>query len=160
MKSENKCFLVGALSFVTGFFFGGKVLVGMINDYKMRMERNLSNMLLFHDWLEFLYSGGSITQYFHRNGYKKILIYGNGYIGQRLFHALEQTDIEVVAVMDQTNSSDSLAEGILIGVDSRIPEIDCVVITPVFYYEEIRHMLQKKTQCPMIAVDTLWKNEP
>lgn len=160
MKNKDKRFLIGAISFATGFFLGGKALVGMINDYKMRMERNLSNMLLFHDWLEFLYSGGSIEQYFHRHGYKKILIYGNGYIGQRLLQALEKTDIDVVAVMDQMNSSDSDAEGILIGVDNRIPDIDCAVITPLSYYDEICHMLQKKTQCPMIAVDALWKNEP
>ena len=89
MKIRGKQFLIGAVSFASGFFLGGKALVRMINDYKMRMERNLSNMQLFHDWLEFLYSGGSIEQYFHKHGYKKILIYGNGYIGQRLFHALE-----------------------------------------------------------------------
>ncbi len=160
MKIRGKQFLIGAVSFASGFFLGGKALVRMINDYKMRMERNLSNMQLFHDWLEFLYSGGSIEQYFHKHGYKKILIYGNGYIGQRLFHALEQTDIDVVAVMDQINSSDSDAEGILIGVDSEMPDIDCAVITPMFYYDQIFHTLQTKTQCPIIAVDMLWKNEP
>lgn len=159
MKNRDKRFLIGAISFAVGFFLGGKALVGMINDFKMRMERNLSNMLLFHDWLEFLYSGGCIEQYFHRHGYKKILIYGNGYVGQRLFHALKQTDIEVVGIMDQMNSSDLDAQEMLIGLDSKIPDIDCVVVTPMFYYNEICQVMQKKTQCPVIAVDVLWKNE-
>lgn len=157
MKNRSIVFLTGMVSFVAGFFLGGKALVEMINNYKIEKERNLSNMLLFHDWIEFLYSGGCVEQYFHRHNYKRILIYGNGYIGQRLYHALEQTDIDVVAIMDKQNVSDVDVEGMLIGVDSDISDIDCVVITPIFYFDEIYNMLRKKTQQPIIAIDALWK---
>ena len=54
MKKGYAICFTGAISFVTGFFLGGKALVGMINDYKRRMERNASNMMLFNDWREFL----------------------------------------------------------------------------------------------------------
>lgn len=158
MKNKGMIFLVGIASFTAGFVFGGKALVGMINDYKRQMERNLSNLLLLNDWMEFLYAGGSIEQYFYEHGYKKILIYGNGYIGQRLYQALERTDINVVAIMDMLNSSDSVTENILIGVDSEMPETDCVVITPVFYFDEIYRMLREKTQQPVISIEELWKN--
>lgn len=157
MKNRYAMCVTGAVSFVTGFFLGGKALVGMINDYKMRMERNSSNMMLLNDWMEFLYAGGSIEQYFQKHGYKRVMIYGNGYIGQRLFQALEGTDIEVAAIMDRANSSDSEAEGILIGVDSEIPEIDCVVVTPVFCFDEIYQMLNGKTGKPVISIDELWQ---
>lgn len=159
MKKGYAICFTGAISFVTGFFLGGKALVGMINDYKRRMERNASNMMLFNDWLEFLYAGGSIEQYFHEHGYKKVMLYGNGYIGQRLFQALEKTDVEVTAIMDQANSSDSDAEGILIGVDSEIPDIDCVVVTPTAYFDEIFHMLRKRTGQPVISVEELWQRQ-
>lgn len=158
MKNRCAICVTGIASFVSGFFLGGKALVGMINDYKRRMERNASNMMLFNDWMEFLYAGGSIGQYFHAHGYKKIMIYGNGYIGQRLFQALEGTDVEVAAIMDQANSSGSDTEGILIGVDSEIPDIDCVVVTPVTYFDEIYHMLREKMGQPIISVEELWQN--
>lgn len=159
MKTRHAMFLTGTMSFATGFFLGGKALVGMINDYKMRMERNSSNMMLLNDWMEFLYAGGSIEQYFRKHGYKRIMIYGNGYIGQRLFQALEETDVEVVAIMDRANSPDSDTEGRLIGVNSEIPEVDCVVITPTIHFDEIYHMLRERMNQPIISIEELWQGQ-
>ena len=156
MKNKGLTSFVGIASFGTGFVFGGKALVSMINDYKRRMERNLSNYQLLNDWMEFLYAGGVIEQYFYDHGYKRILIYGNGDIGQRLYQALERTDINVVAIMDKSHSSKSA--GILIGVNSEMPEVDCIVITPVFYFDEIHHTLREKTQQPVISIEELWKD--
>ena len=152
-KNKIVICLTGALSFGVGFFLGGKILVDMINDYKKRMERNLSNMKLFNDWLEFIYSGGRIEQYFYSHGYKKIMIYGNGYIGKRLGQALSNTDIEVVAVMDKTVSSDK--EELVIGTDSAIPDVDCIVITPVFFYNEIFGVLRERTELPIVSMHTI-----
>lgn len=150
MKKYMTAVLIGVVSFVAGFILGGKMLVSMINDYKKRMERNFSNMMLFNDWLEFLYSGGHVEQYFHKHGYKRIMIYGNGYIGKRLKQALEQTDIEVVAIMDKVTSMDEA--GLIIGVDSEIPDVDCIVITPTFYYDEIFTLLDEKTDIPIASM--------
>lgn len=150
MKEKMIVGLVNTLSFVLGFILGGKMLVSMINDYKRRMKRNLSNMMLFNDWLDFLYSGGKIEQYFYNQGYKRIMIYGNGYIGKRLKQALRQTDIDVIAIMDKVVSSDE--EGLVIDADSAIPDVDCIVITPVFFYDEISAMLGEKTNVPIVSM--------
>ncbi len=150
MKKGIAAGILGIVSFTSGFALGGKALVGMINDYKERMERNLANMMLFNDWLEFLYSGGSVEQYFQDCGYKKIMVYGNGYIGKRLIQALEQTEIDVITVMDKADFSDR--NEMVIGVSEAIPSVDCIVITPVFYYDEISEMLQKKTDIPIISM--------
>lgn len=150
MKKKMIPGLVSIVSFVWGFFLGGKVLVGMVNDYKRRMKRNLSNMMLFNDWLDFLYSGGKIEQYFHNQGYKRIMIYGNGHIGKRLRQALDQTDIEVVAVMDKVIPAE--AKELVIGIDSAVPDIDCIIVTPVFFYDEISAMLEEKTNVPIVSL--------
>lgn len=144
---------VGAVSFAAGFILGGKVLVNLINDYKKRMKRNFSNMTLFSDWLDYLYSGNSIEQYFHNHGYKKVLIYGNGYIGKRLSQALEKTDIEVAAIMDKAASSEDGSD--IIGTDSKMPDVDCVVVTPTFFYDEIYNMLREKTDVPIISMQSV-----
>lgn len=150
MKKGIATGLVGIISFGIGIILGGKMLVSMINDYKKRMERNHSNMMLFNDWLEFIYSGGSIEQYFHNHGYKKIMVYGNGYIGKRLRQALTDTDIDVVAVMDKAASSDGT--DMVIGVDSLIPDVDCIVVTPIFFFDTIYDMLREKTNIPVISI--------
>lgn len=150
MKKYINAVLIGAVSFLTGFIFGGKMLVSMVNDYKKRMDRNLSNMMLLNDWLEFLYSGGRVDQYFYKHGYKRIMIYGNGYIGKRLKQALEQTDIEVIAIMDKVTLKGE--SELIIGVDSEIPDVDCIVITPIFYYDELFIQLKEKTNIPIVSM--------
>lgn len=149
--------LIGIVSFAVGIILGGKMLVGMINDYKTRMQRNLSNMMLFNNWLEFIYSGGSIDQYFYNHGYKKIMIYGNGYIGKRLGQALSDTEVEVVAVMDKAALSDE--NDMVIGVDSSIPDVDCIVVTPVFFFDTIYEMLRVRTEAPVISIQVIIEND-
>lgn len=147
--------LVASLgAFGIGFFLGGKMLVDMINDCITKKNRYFSNMMLFNNWLESIYSRGSIDNYFHNHGYRKIMIYGNGYVGARLFQALSGTDIEVTAVMDKAASSDSLSAEV-IGINSEIPASDCIVVTPIFYYEEIYNMLSKKTDIPIISIQSV-----
>ena len=155
MEKKIMHVLSGIIFGGTGFFLGGKILVNMINDYKMRMERNQSNMMIFNDWLKYIYSGGKVEQYFQNHGYGSIMIYGNGYIGIRLKQALLETDIRIVAVMDKTVSSGE--NDMVIGIDSKIPNVDCIVVTPVFYYKEIHSMLQKRTKIPIVSVSEIWE---
>ena len=81
------------------------------------------------------------------------MIYGNGYIGKRLQQALIQTDIEVAAVMDKAALPNE--DGLVIGLDSKMPDVDCIVITPVYYYDEISGMLRKKTGLPLVTMQML-----
>lgn len=150
MNRKAADFVIAGVSFGTGFFLGGKMLVGMINDYKTRMNRNLFNMLLLNDWLDFIYSGGNVERYFLEHGYHRIMIYGNGYIGARLIQALAGTNVDIAAVMDRTASSGR--NGMVIGTDADIPDADCIVITPIYYYESIYHMLKERTQIPIVSV--------
>lgn len=153
MKKGIIAGVMSIASFTAGFVLGGKILVKMINEYKRRMEHNYSNMILFNDWLEFLYSGGSIEQYFHDNRYKKIMIYGNGYIGKRLKQALTDSEIEVAAVMDRSAVADG--NSMIIGTDSEIPDVDCIVITPIYYYDDIYAMLREKSNVPIASIQAV-----
>lgn len=145
--------LITAGAFGTGFFLGGKMLVSMVNDYKTGMKRSHSNMMLLNDWLCFLYSGGCVETYFCDHGYDKIMIYGNGYIGARLLQAMAGSDTEVVAIMDKVVPTDK--SGIVIGIDAEIPDVDCIVVTPVYYQNEIYSMLREKTDIPIVSIETV-----
>lgn len=150
MNRKMANFMIVAVSFGSGFFLGGKMLVGVINDYKTRMNRNLFNMLLLNDWLDFIYSGGNVERYFLERGYHRIMIYGNGYIGARLIQALAGTNVEIAAVMDRVASGDR--NEMVIGMDADIPDVDCIVITPIYYYESIYHMLKERTEIPIVSI--------
>lgn len=155
MKKGLIVSITGVCSFGIGFFFGGKMLVGMINDSKRGMKRSSANMLVFHDWIEFIYNGGHIDKYLNDNDYSKVMIYGGGYVGRRLKQALENANIEVTAVMDKMNANGQ--DGAMLGVDDKVPDVDCIIITPVSYYDEIYNMLQKRTKIPVISIEKLWR---
>ena len=55
--------------------------------------------------------------------------------------------------MDKVAPSD--ADGLIIGADAEIPESDCIVVTPVFYYEEIYDMLRARTDIPIVSMQTI-----
>lgn len=155
MKKGLVVALTGICSFGIGFFLGGKMLVGMINEYKSGMKRNSANMMVFNNWIEFIYNGGHIDEYLNDNNYSRVMIYGNGYIGKRLKQALEKTSIEVIAVMDKKDSNSQ--GGIILGINDEIPNVDCIIITPIFYYDEIYDMLQKKTKVPVFSIEKLYE---
>lgn len=157
MKKSVRVLLTGLSSFTVGFYLGGKFLAGMVNDNKMRADRNQANMMVLDDWLDYLYSGGRMEDFFIKNAYRKIMIYGNGYIGVRLSQALEKTDIEVVAVMDKAAGNDG--DGQVIGTDADIPEVDCIVVTPVFYYDDICAMLSERTDIPIVSIKDILDKE-
>lgn len=139
--------------FAAGFFLGGKMLVGMINEYKNGMDRNYTNMAVLNQWLSFLYGGGKVSQFFKDHGYNRIMVYGYGHAGKRLCQALEGTGIEVVAIMDK--AAPEAESGKVIGVDSDIPEVDCIVVTPAFYYDEICAFIRSKSEIPIVSMDKL-----
>ena len=153
MKRKTAILLQNIASFGLGFFLGGKALVNMINTYKNRMDRAHTNLMILNEWLEYLYSGGIIEKYFHTHEYTRVMVYGNGYIGKRLVQALSKTDIEVTAVMDKEILAGG-SEG-MIGIDSVIPDSDCIIVTPIFYWDAIYDMLRKRTSIPIISIQTV-----
>ena len=155
MKNRVKSFIVILGTFAGGFFLGSKILVNMINEYKSGMERSSSNMKVFHQWLSFLYSGGQIETYLRERHYSRIMIYGNGYVGKSLLQALEKTDISVAAGMDRNVPVES--DDMIIGTDSIIPDVDAIVVTPVFYFNEICSMLREKTELPIISIEEMFR---
>ncbi len=78
---------------------------------------------------------------------KNIAIYGCGEMGTRLYESLSGTDIQVKFFIDKTagdvpmNIDDMAVYGIDDG--EYLKEIDAIIVTPVFQFEEIVDELQK-----------------
>lgn len=99
--------------------------------------------------------GGSIERYLCEKDYHKIMIYGAGYIGERLIDELEDSQVEIVAAMDRAVV---FADVPVISVNDEIPDVDCIVVTPVFYFEDIYKMLSEKTNIPILSISEIVEN--
>ena len=118
---------------------------------KFRRYYELSNQ-----WLKACYDGYCLDDYFREHGYKRIAIYGMGEFANRLIEALQETDIEVSYGIDK-NMWQAFAEIDIVGMDecNYFGNIDCIVVTPIHIYQEIKETLKEKCNCDIISLEDI-----
>lgn len=146
--------LTGMLGFVGGAFTIGRMVSKTSNEWKKMSDKNLTNMQLFNQWMMVKQSGKNLKDYFERNNYKKIVVYGMSHAGERLIDELKGTDIEVVAGIDRNAKGIFLDVPVLLPED-QIPDADCMVVTPVFFFDEIVDKMSQKLSCPIISLEDI-----
>lgn len=109
------------------------------------------NML--NQWLLLKQEGKSLEKYFTDNGYKSIAIYGMGEMGNRLYDELKNsTAVEIKYAIDK-NAAGTYSELDVIDVDDEMDEVDAVVVSAIFAFDEIEEELSAKTDCPIISLE-------
>lgn len=102
-------------------------------------------------WVKIKQEGKNLSEYFERAGYKKIAIYGMGYIGETLLSELRRTETEVLYGIDQ--NADTLYANInIVSLEEELPEVDVVIITLVDSFEAISEKIHRKIDCPVISI--------
>ncbi len=152
MKKRNVLALIGALGTVAA---GGYYC----NKYRKKYDRcgELMRKLekYYHTlnrWLAKRQEGICLDSYFKENGYESIAIYGYKELGERLYDELKATDVKVEYIIDKA------ADNIYAGVDAYtpddvLPDVDAVVVTASYYFDEIEEMLRDKLACPIFSID-------
>lgn len=146
--------VAGLLGFVAGAFTIGKVIANTSNEWKRNADKFMTHMMLFNQWLIVKQSGKNIRDYFEKNNYKKIVIYGMSYAGERLIDELENSGIEVVAAVDK-NAKALFAKVPVLLPEQDIPQADCMVVTPVYFMNEIVKNMSERVACPIISLEDI-----
>lgn len=120
--------------------------------WKEMSDKHLALMLLFNQWIIVKQSGRDIKEYFRRNGYKKVIIYGMSYAGERLLDDLAGSDVKVVAAIDK-NAKNIFTDVPVIMPEEDVPECDCIVVTAVNCFDEIEKLLSEKVSCPIVSLE-------
>lgn len=154
MKKGNVISTV--MSAAAGTLIGGAAIgskcnktVNVLKDKKKKMD---SYYFLFNQWLIVRQEGKTLAEYFEKNNYKTIAIYGMKEFGERLYDELKDSGITVKYIIDKN------AEAIYADVDIVTPEdtlepVDAIIVTAVYYFDEIEEMLYEKTDCPVISLE-------
>ena len=155
MKKEVISALTGALLGATaGISYALKEQIKEQADLKEISDKNFALMLLFEHWLKIKLEGRQIVDYFYNNGISDIAIYGMGYAGERLYDELKDTDVDIVYAIDQ-NADKIFTKIKTVSPEGELPQVGAIIVTPVFYYEEIKEMLQRKMRCPIISLEDI-----
>ena len=137
-----------------GFAVAGNTIGKNADKYRVMSNKHLSLFLLMNDWLMVKQEGKSITEYFVKNSYKSIAVYGLSYVGERVLDELKDSGIEVKYGIDQ--NAESIFSDIEVYLpEDELPEVDAIIVTPVYFFDEIYEMLSDKVRCPIISMQDI-----
>lgn len=108
------------------------------------------NML--NQWLTLKQEGKNLSEYFKNNEYKTIAIYGMGEMGNRLYDELKDTDIQIKYAVDKDAAS-TYSELDVIEPDDDFSEVDVMVVTATFAFDEIEGKISNKVDFPIVSLE-------
>ena len=126
---------------------------------ELRKAKNLSDkhlmlFLLMNEWVKVKQRNRSIVEQLKKRGYRKVVVYGMSYVGQRLCDELSGSDIEIVGCVDQKGGG--IYRGNDITTSENIPkDADVIIVTPIFYFDEIKHNLDSKTAADIVSLEEI-----
>ena len=95
-----------------------------------------------------------MIEYFKKNGYSNIAIYGLSYIGETLVRELEGSGIVVKYGIDR-NADHITADFEMITPDEELDEVDVIVVTSISAFDEVKRVLEQKTDCHIISIEDI-----
>lgn len=115
--------------------------------HKMLEFYNIQNQ-----WLILKQEGKSLAEFFKRNEYRTVAIYGMKELGERLYDELKDTEIKVEYAIDK-NADQIYAEVDVVSPDDELKQVDVIVVTAPHYFDEIEEMLAEKVDYPVVSIE-------
>lgn len=138
---------------VTGAATMGKVKNSTVKEKIKKIDKFKQYYNILNQWLVLKQEGKSLEQYFVDNQYKTAAIYGMGEMGNRLYDELKNSNkINIKYAVDK-NAKGIYSELEVLELEDNLPEVDVLVITATFAFEEIEEKLSAKIDCPIISLE-------
>lgn len=117
-------------------------------------DKHLALFLMMNQWVAVKQEGKHLAEYFERNNYHTIAIYGMSYAGERLLEELKDSGITVKYGIDK--NADGIYSVIkMVTMKEELEAVDAVVVTPIFFFDEIEQELSKKMNCPILSLEDI-----
>lgn len=148
--------IISALSALTGAALGAGVVGKTISEEKEKAktmsDKHLALFLMMNQWVKVKQEGKNLAEYFEKNGYKKIAVYGMSFAGETLVDELRDTGIETAYGIDQ-KAGQIYADVDVLSVEDDLDEVDAVVVTAITFFDEIEEKLSEKMGCPILSLE-------
>lgn len=105
-------------------------------------------------WLQIRQAGKTLVEYFIRNGYKTVAVYGMKELGERLCDELKNSEITVSYAIDR-NADAIYADLDVVTPDDNLAPVDVIVVTAITYFDEIEEQLCEKVDCPIVSLEDI-----
>lgn len=130
--------------------------MGNESELKKQLDDNRIILKALYRWIGNLHDGKSMSKYLEKRGYHEIVIYGMGYLGDKLYEELLESSVKVKCVVDKRALDIGINEGvsILLPTDD-IPKADAMIITTITAYLQIFNMMSQKVDYPILSLEEL-----
>lgn len=154
MKKGMLTVIAAMLGGIAGAAISGKIAFNGMKQKAIKVDKYKGYYEMLNQWLNLKQQGKSLAQYFTDHNYKTIAIYGMGEMGNRLYEDLKHTELHILYAIDKEAMS-SYSELKMFELEDKLPEVDAIIVTATFAYEEIEEKLNQKVEFPIISLDSV-----
>lgn len=149
---------ISLISFLSGVAISagamGKVAIGETEKAKNMSNKHLALFLMMNQWVKVKQERKNLSDYFEKNGYKKIAIYGMSYAGVTLFEELKGTKT-VVAYGIDINADNIYSDLDIFSVKEDLSGVDAIVVTAITFFDEIKEQLSTKGDWAILSLEDI-----
>lgn len=152
MKKEKLILMTIPLTTISSILVTSKILNKAIYQKNSKIEKFKSYYDMLNQWIIIKQNGKSLEEYFIKNNYKKIAIYGMGEMGKRLYDDLKNTNIEIKYAVDK-NATAIYSDLNIINVEDNFEIVDVIIITAIFDFKQIFNDIKNKCNFDIISLE-------
>lgn len=150
--------VIAVLSLLSGAAAGagitGKKVMKKAAKQKENSDKHLALYLMMNQWVKVKQAQKNIADFLIGKGYSRIAIYGMNYVGETLYDELRNSAVQVAYAIDQ-NADSIFAEIDVVSPDAELDNVDAIIVTPIFFFDEIEEMLNSKTDADIICMEDI-----
>lgn len=141
----------------SGFLSNNYIRKGS-NNINVKQNINNDKFVSYYNilerWICLKEDGVKIEKFFLDRGYRRIAIYGMAKMANHLIRELEFSAIEVVYGIDE-RANVIYSKFPVISPNEPLSEVDAIIVTPIFDYNNIEKQLRSKVLCPIISLEDI-----
>ncbi len=134
-----------------------KIMGRGIERWKELADKNYVLFLLMNKWMKTKQGGGHIREYLEENEYKSVAVYGMSHVGKCLLEELKDCDVQIKYAVDRNGAAVNSNIEIYTPEDV-LPEADVMIVTAVYYYQDICNVLKDKVTYPIVSLEDILFN--
>lgn len=154
MKKAILSILYAVIGATIGVGATGKVMGRTTRKVQKISDKHLAMFLMMNRWVQLKQEGKNIAEYLEKYDYKTISIYGMGYVGKCLLKELKDSNISIKYGIDK-NAEAIYSDIEVFSPDNILENVDVVVVTSIFFMDEIQEVLSAKLSCPIISLEDI-----
>lgn len=109
---------------------------------------------LMEQWFTIREQGKTIPQILEKRNIHTIAIYGIGKIGKHVINEIKGSTISIAYGIEKLRTG--YCDGLVVkNVEEDLPEVDAIIVTAIYNFDEIEDILTRKVNCPIISLEEI-----